>query len=141
MKHTPVTKLCNYILVALGFTSTASCSDDPGLEIPQMYGFPHVEYRVSGKVVDQESNPIPGIRIHASGISVSSSSAEDGSFKVTGYGSEATLKFDDIDGEENGGEFASKEERVKLENAVSPEGYVYPDVYVATDVTITLEKK
>ena len=67
MKHTPVTKLCNYILVALGFTSTASCDVDPRDEIPCMYGILIETYRMFGKVVDQDSNLIPGIKIEGEG--------------------------------------------------------------------------
>ncbi|MBO5830670.1 MAG: hypothetical protein J6R01_03605 [Alistipes sp.] len=74
------------------------------------YGTMYDEYKpyfsASGRVVDEAGEPIPGIR--ASVGRNSELTAEDGHFYVEDY-SYSKLVITDIDGEENGGDFESRE--------------------------------
>ena len=74
------------------------------------YGTPYDEYRpyfrASGRVVDEAGNPIPGIE--ASLGANHAQSNDNGRFYVENLDYDL-LTLTDIDGEENGGEFESKE--------------------------------
>ena len=75
------------------------------------YGTPYEEYRydfgASGRVVDSKGEPINGIKVSTHGESMTTSS--NGRFYVEGIDRGiATVSFDDVDGEANGGEFVSR---------------------------------
>lgn len=134
--------------MALGFGATLSCQPkmygmpDPGLG-PDMYGTPYMSYEVSGKVVDEESNPIGGIQVV--GVERDTTfTAADGSFSVSAKKwSYPIAKFEDIDGPENGGEFKTKTEYFdwrEFEQVEKGSGW-YEGKYVGKDVVVTLEKK
>lgn len=63
MTQTLTTKICNRILMLLGFSTTAlsqvACMYGPR---QSDYGALTMDFEVSGKVVDKESAPIAGIK-------------------------------------------------------------------------------
>ena len=90
------------------------------------YGVPFREYQMSARVVDAEGNPINGIKV-SHGVSQDNPKSfeyvtitdSDGFF--SGYVDEGStyLRFEDIDGEENGGEFETKYVEVTEEHTMS----------------------
>lgn len=142
MKQTFVTKVLNHILVILGFASAVSCEEP---EMRCMYGTFSMDYEVSGKVVNNDSAPIPGIQV-SSGINVASGAAtvltaQDGSFFISGTGAPSiVLVFEDIDGPGNGGEFAGKTQEINVSQIKKGDGW-YLGKYGAKDVVIELEEK
>ncbi len=166
MKQSFITKFFNLILMVLGFATT-SCSDlSPcmygtptmdyevsgkvvnknsvpiaGIKVSPtfmcMYGTLPVEYEVSGKVVSKGS---------ATDLYEPDSvlTGKDGSFfiSVNGYTSrkDVLLRFEDVDGSENGGEYAVKEESITLEQVEKGDGW-YEGKYEAKGVVIEMEEK
>jgi len=142
MKQTLITKILNYVLVLLGFATTTSCD---GLSVVCEYGTPTMDFEVSGKVVNQKSVPIAGIKVSCHvftdpGI-VTALTAEDGSFFISGTSISPTLTFEDIDGPENGGEYSDKTEEIKVEQVEKGDGKWYSGKYEAKGVVIELEEK
>ena len=99
--------LLTALLAMLGYES---CS----LNSPDEYGTPTVDYQVKGFVTDLLGTPIQGIRVRApynfdgsEGQSVLTD--ENGRFELDEFHSEYNDKLivEDIDGEDNGGEFQS----------------------------------
>lgn len=143
MKQTLITRFFNSILVLLGFSSAVSC--EPGSGAVCMYGVPTMDFEVSGKVVDQDSAPIAGIKVCCStfdepGVATVFTAA-DGSFFISGTEMSPLLKFEDIDGPENGGEFAEKTEEIEVVRVKKGDGEWYLGKYEAKGVVIGLEKK
>jgi hypothetical protein len=63
------------------------------------------EWGASGRVVDEDENPIPGIKVSLG----DSEDITDSKGRFYLHSSESgTLIFTDVDGEENGGEFESR---------------------------------
>lgn len=82
-------------------------------DVPCMYGTPYVEFSIKGRVTDTEERPLQGIEVSMEDGMQKVLTAEDGSFYYGGEMTafeleEMTLTFTDVDGEENGGEFAAK---------------------------------
>ena len=75
------------------------------------YGVPHVDFRLTARVVDSEGNPIQGIVASPEGDSFDSQTGVSdylGLIDASGScwpGSQNVVEFVDIDGELNGGEF------------------------------------
>lgn len=90
----------------LGF-GTACESEDSSLT---MYGTPYNRFLVKGTVSDPAGNPIPGIQVQSSQDPTAVETGSDGSFEISGRGlfNEAKIRFTDIDGPENGGEFSMR---------------------------------
>ena len=105
--------LCLLFITALGF---AGCSDDKDNDIPEVI---HAEYKYMATVTDKDNNPIKGIKVTLVGYNSFTSSQKvaefitdkNGKFESEFYcEAEATVKiieFADVDGEQNGGEFAT----------------------------------
>lgn len=111
-------KLFLSLLTLLGF---GSCSDGDGLiDVPDMYGVPLANYQFKGSVTDAEGNPIKGIEVKISSaedtILTNDKGAFDTEFTNSADGSH-TITFTDVDGSENGGEFAEKEVNVEWDDA------------------------
>lgn len=99
------------LLSILGFTGCEIISSD-------MYGTPLADYIYTGNVTDAEGNPIQGIQVKVTSDAIVSTD-ENGAFSATleGYSyPTSSITFSDIDGEENGGEFASKEVNLDYTN-------------------------
>ncbi len=103
-------KLWLMILAALGFQTACDSEkeDDP---IRVMYGTPYVNYEIEGLVTDKDGTPIAGIVVSdgESGVPSSASVYTDGDGRYVMTHSAvfrtATLHFNDIDDEANGGIF------------------------------------
>lgn len=140
MKQTPVTRFFNFILVGLGFTSTVSCHL-PFMSV--MYGTPTMDFEVSGKVVNQQSEPIPGIKVSCNDRGSGPSSVltdQDGSFSISGTATSAWLGFEDIDGPENGGEYAGMHKDIDVKQVEKGDGW-YMGKYEARNVVIRMTEK
>ncbi|MBO4840038.1 MAG: radical SAM-associated putative lipoprotein [Bacteroidaceae bacterium] len=111
------------LLTVLGFSS---CSKD---EYPCEYGSPNADYFIEGTVTDEEGNLINGILVSAE----SYTDYSDGRYwynqasKKTVYGEyylsykeygNTKLIVQDVDGEANGGEFASDTIDIDRDSAV-----------------------
>lgn len=153
MNHTLKTKFFKHILTLLGFSTAAitqfACAYGPKPDdyLPCEYGTPVMDFEVSGKVVNQNSSPIAGIKVSCSintepGVS-SVLTAEDGTFLIsgTGIGISPELEFKDIDGADNGGEFADKTETIKADRVEDGDGKWYLGKYEAKGVVIEMEEK
>lgn len=151
-------RFCRWALPLLGVTAAISCDnviESPDMygcppsgyeDMPVMYGTPTVEFRVKGKVVDPDGNPIKGIEIYHDYSGHKVYTLEDGSFDYAsediGFEMETvTLEFTDIDGEENGGDFQSQEVPVPVAQTDPGDGLWDNGEYAAEDVEIVLEKK
>ena len=100
------------ILGLLGFTACGNAPLD-------MYGSPTVDFMVKGKVTDSEGTPIKGIVVSSKrvqsynvGEGINAVTDENGDFvtnQIHQTGIYGTLVFTDVDGAENGGDFATCE--------------------------------
>jgi putative lipoprotein (rSAM/lipoprotein system) len=149
-------RFCRWALPLLGVAAVTSCEIDPPApmygpppsgydDMVCMYGTPVVEFSVKGKVVDSEGNPIPGIEISHGYSGLKAKTSEDGSFDYTsqdvGFEMETvTLVFTDIDGEENGGDFQSKEVAVEVEQTEPGDGGWNNGKFEAEGVEIVMTK-
>ncbi len=98
-----------------------------------------MDFKVSGKVVGQDAAPIEGIKVSTCGENTLT--FEDGSFSIDGSDIQALLHFEDIDGPENGGEFASMSQTIEVKQVSSGKGKWYMGRYEAKDVVIEMKKK
>jgi len=136
------------ILLLLGLSSVAYTSCDYGVPASK-YGMPHGKYELKGTVTDKEtSKPIPNIQVvRQYGDTIYTD--VDGKYAYPNpssnfyIDSEFYIKFEDIDGEENGGEFETKEMDIKFTEADRVEkgdGDWYKGKFAKT-VNIELEHK
>lgn len=110
------------------------------------YGVPYATFEIKGKVVDSDGNPLEGIEVYGEDIyehmRQKAVTAEDGSFHLVQPNwfpaGEADICFEDVDGEENGGDFGKKTETVKLTQTEDGEGHWNDGVYSSEDLTITM---
>lgn len=112
-----------------------------------MYGTPTMDFEVSGKVVNQQSEPIPGIKVSCNdrgndrGNGPSSVlTDQDGSFSISGSAMSARLGFEDIDGPENGGEYAGMHKDIDVKQVEKGDGW-YMGKYEARNVVIRMTEK
>jgi putative lipoprotein (rSAM/lipoprotein system) len=139
----PVIKLFDKIIVILlGFLGIFnSCSTQVE------YGTPYGDYELNGVVIDKEtSNPIQNIQIVNEGYRDTIYTDAEGKYVFVYNNYELynrfPLKIEDIDGEENGGDFATQEMLVTFskEDQVKPGKGWYEGKFVKTQ-NIELEKK
>ncbi len=127
------TKIITGLLTLLGFSATqVSCImyGPPADE----YGSPRADFELKGKVVNEAGAPIEGIEVSAkwqiydfypTHTTTTDSNGEyliedpDAWFGTT----KLTITAEDVDGEENGGEFATEDSEIE----VKPEDYVGGD--------------
>ena len=110
------------------------------------YGVPYATFEIKGKVVDSEGNPLKGIEVYGEDIyedmRVKTTTDENGSFNLVQPewfpAGEADICFEDVDGEENGGDFGKKTETVKLTQTEDGEGHWNDGVYSSEDLTIMM---
>ena len=107
------------VISALGFVACDSSDDDNGSDYPIEYGTPTADYKYMGTVTDKNGKPIEGIKATLVGYNSLTSSQKvaefttdkNGKFESEVYSETvATVKiieFADVDGELNGGEFAT----------------------------------
>ena len=147
-------RFCRWALPLLGISGAISC--DNVITGPDMYGCPPAEYgvptmefRMKGKVVDSQSEqPIKGIAVTRINEETSQESvdtvwtADNGEFICQGedWPSESmTLKFTDVDGRENLGEFMEKEVKVKLTREEGSQNGWFTGIYISDDVLVKLD--
>lgn len=105
-------------LILLGALGFSGCDKQQSNNQMCMYGTPTVEYVVKGKVTDSNGVPIKGIVVGSknvtsfnSGDALSAVTNDKGEFttnSIKGITINGILTFTDTDGQENGGEFASR---------------------------------
>ena len=130
------------ILSLLGFNS---CDIIGNIVAPVCeYGCPHADYKIIGTVKDADGNPIPGIQVKSENFwGDEIKTAEDGSYSVVSGGfptDTIPLTFEDVDGEENGGKFKTKEAEVKLKHTQTGDGKWDNGTYEGS-LDVTLEKE
>ena len=111
MKKRIKKRLSFLLLTLLGF-STACEKQKNGEPPTAMYGTPHVNIWVGGKVTDKTGTPIPGIEVRQPNSSYKAQTGDDGCYELPGqlFSIETTadILFTDTDGPSNGGEFAAQ---------------------------------
>ena len=137
------------LLTVLGFSS---CSKE---ELREEYGSPYADYIINGVVTDEEGNEIDGILVSAESYTDYSDGRHwyNHASKKTVYGEyylsyrdydiNTKLIVQDVDGEANGGEFASDTIDIDYESATKTkegQGIWYGGVYGITK-NIQLKKK
>ena len=143
------------VAVALGMLGFASCAeiadDDPSKEDICMYGEPSATYKVLGTVSDESGSPVEGIRV-AIESKYSSYSQYDTLYTDSSgkylfnrgerglWPDKVVVVFEDIDGEENGGEFESAEATPELKKVKEGDGSWYIGMLEA-QADVTLKKK
>ena len=104
-----IVRISAWLLCLIGFGSSVACS--PGM-VADEYGSPYASYEVKGKVTDQQGEPIQGIQVTCDAMYIQPVYTEsDGSYALHGDGfprEKIQVSFEDVDGEENGGLFASR---------------------------------
>ena len=137
MKKFIIKSFDKIIVVLLGFLGIFnSC------ERPCEYGVPHGQYEFKGIVTNKEtSDPIQNIQVVTYRDTVYTDN--EGKFTFNVISPPFSLKVEDIDGEENGGDFAMQTIDVKFTKADQVEkgdGKWYEGKFVKTQ-NIKLEKK
>jgi putative lipoprotein (rSAM/lipoprotein system) len=135
----------NYVLAGLlALLGFSACKDNS-----VMYGVPHGDYIIKGKVTDEAHRPIANIQIqslhpegnltHADTL-YSNSQGEFG-YKEERIGNDIPLVFTDIDGEANGGHFATDTLNISFKDVEFKGG---DDWYMGEgekEITVVLKKK
>ena len=104
------------------------------------YGMAVDEFEINGVVTNRTNEPIPNIRIIEKQSRDTLYTNSGGKFSLRSWeGEYITLKFDDIDGEENGGEFIPREIDIKFtDKDIVKKGNnnKKPDQYLKTIVVV-----
>lgn len=141
MKHN-VNKLinafCAFLLGILGFSACDSLS-------PAEYGTPHADFKFTGTVTDESGKPVKGIRVTNDFTRDTLYTDAEGTFGaylngIVVYPATVETKFEDVDGEENGGEFDTKTLSVTPQQTKKGSGEWYEGEYTVT-ANVSLEKK
>ena len=147
-------RFCRWALPLLGVSGVISC--DNVIIGPDMYGCPPVEYgvpimefRMKGKVVDSKTEqPIKGIAVTRINEVTPYQSADtvwtsdDGEFICQGEdfpNDSMILKFTDVDGVDNMGEFQQQEVKVMLTRMEGSEDGWFEGIYTSDDVLVKLD--
>ena len=112
------------------------------------YGCPIVDYQLKGVVMDEDSNPIKGIKVSLEdpdGYAENTTDAS-GQFafdeKLTAFDiDKMKVFFQDIDGPDNGGEFALDSVEVKVYRIGEGDGNWFNGTFKSDDVEVRLKKK
>lgn len=108
--------LITLMLSLLGFSTACESLDEYGAPVAE-YGVPTATFIVKGKVSSNENTSIPNIRV-SMGVDIAYTD-ENGNYEVSQQNSPTDqvlpIKFDDIDGIENG-EYNSFDTIAKFEN-------------------------
>lgn len=120
-------RIYGYIIGLLGFSMGCQACES-GAKMygspPVEYGTPTASYVISGKVTDAKNNPIKDINVNVvlNNNSVEQISTKDNGeyrFENSSYTTDLryTITYQDIDGAENGGEFADQTKNVVFSSA------------------------
>ncbi len=110
-----------FLLSALALMGFSGCIEsDDIFDTETEYGVPLVNYRFMGELTDTEGNPIKGIEVKISSAEDTITTDDKGAFS-TDFSGDANgyhrVTFTDVDGTDNGGEFASKQVEVEWDDA------------------------
>lgn len=135
-------RVCYLLLWALGFA--AACDEEK--ETVCMYGTPHIDARIRGRVTAPGGDPVPGIEVRSTASQTNASTDAEGRYErsQTGVSSAFELHFTDPDGPANGGDFASKTVEVAFTEAdrtADGDGAWYRGAFERTDVDVSLRSK
>ena len=136
-------KLFRCLLPILGFALVESCAKD-------MYGCPYSDFQLKGTVTDTEGEPIEGIKVNLSGVKGGQGDAYrqdegcytdfEGIYIVTNQDfstfDNLHLKFEDIDGIANDGEFETYELDVAVEQTKKADGWFKGAFRAGADVEL-----
>ena len=139
-------RFCQWALGLLGIGGAVSSCDDI-IDFKCYYGCPTMSYEVKGKVLDSETGkPVPGIKVThhdyegAQGILT----GKDGTFLLqdSDFPQDTLhIHFKDIDGKENGGQYAAQEVVVNLDQVQKGDGEWNCGTYAASGVTVKMVKE
>ncbi len=137
------------ILALLGFSGChISINDDDGGMY--MYGTPTARFEIKGRVTDRAGDPVkdikmivksPGNSEYELGVGITNSF---GYYSVDGIwpgGQSLNVVAEDIDGDKNGGEFATKDRMIRIESTdyVGGEGWNRGKVIKTADFTLAIK--
>lgn len=114
------------------------------------YGCPTVDYQFKGKVMDEDMNPIEGIKVSIAdsqnGYKADEMTDVSGEFAfnetIAGFSiDEVRVFFRDIDGSDGGGEFAPDSLKVSVHKVAEGDGNWHRGTFESDDVEIYLKKK
>lgn len=114
------------------------------------YGCPTVDYQLKGTVMDEDMNPIEGIKVSIedsrNGHVADDMTDVSGEFvfneTITGFSiDEVRVFFRDIDGSDGGGEFAPDSLKVSVHKVAEGDGNWHRGTFESDDVEIYLKKK
>lgn len=140
-----VLNLYRWLIAAMGFgTFATGCEAIREFINPVcMYGTPHMDYAISGKVVDKAGNPLKGIEVgHGFGdwLDAADTTGADGKFNLIGSAfpdDTLHIRLRDIDIATDGA-YEEKVETVTLNQVEKSEDAWYRGKYEAKDITVEL---
>lgn len=140
-------RFCQWALGLLGISAAVSSCEDIIGGMKCYYGCPTMTYEVKGKVLDSETGkPVPGIKVThydyegAQGILTE----KDGTFLLqdSDFPQDTLhIHFKDIDGKDNGGQYAAQEVVVNLDQVQEGDGEWNCGTYAASGVTVKMVKE
>lgn len=136
-------KLFRCLLPILGFALVESCAKE-------MYACPYSDFQLKGTVTDTEGEPIEGIKVNLSGVKGGQIDGyrqdevcytdSEGIYIVTNQDfstfDNLHLKFEDIDGIANDGEFETYELDVAVEQTKKADGWFEGAFRAGADVEL-----
>ncbi|MBR2429009.1 MAG: radical SAM-associated putative lipoprotein [Alistipes sp.] len=140
-------RLISFLLCLLGFSAVSCDKSNPGNL--DAYGTPHVVFSLKARVIDEQGKPIKGIEVDANEhywANDNRFSDDEGNIDTFGSvspGNQYRVRFIDVDGEENGGEFETLELDIRdkvVKVADNPHGWCEGE-YKAELGDVTLKRK
>jgi len=121
-----------------------------GVTLTACYGSPHADFKVSGKVMDENNQPINNIQVEVENewnkvyTDAAGNYQAHGSLDIGGEYQTLRVAVTDIDGEENGGDFESaiidlKYEREELKDKDKRNSWDYGTL--TKEINFILKKK
>ncbi len=130
-----------------------------GVTVTACYGTPYGEYKIKGKVVDTDLNPINGIKVtlvphYYNNLDKMDELRDENNYEVTTTRGDGTFEINDpywsdsqtlyaidVDGPENGGEFQSAKSDFEFVQVEAGDGNWYEGSQIANNILIVMKKK
>jgi putative lipoprotein (rSAM/lipoprotein system) len=138
-----------FLLALLGF-GTIACDNGSMDDVVAEYGCPHINFSLKARVIDEAGKPIEGIEVQTKNNAFYMDNYSDAEGNIDLQVSmwpdtNIDLLFTDVDGKENGGEFATLELNIadKVEQVKEGSGSWYEGSYKADlgNVVMTLKEE
>ena len=138
-----------FLLALLGF-GTIACDNGSMDDVVAEYGCPHINFSLKARVIDEAGKPIEGIEVQTKNNAFYMDNYSDAEGNIDLQvnmwpDTNIDLLFTDVDGAENGGEFATLELNIadKVEQVKEGSGSWYEGGYKADlgDVVMTLKEE